>query len=90
MASAYVQPDGTASGTRITAARLGPGRYQLTYTPAFAASPAPIWSVGASGSLFFASEVANGPTGILLQFRRQDGTLADPDTGFFFVAMQRF
>jgi hypothetical protein len=90
IATAFINSAFVASGTGITVSRLSAGRFQITYTPAFANNPSVFITPGATSVPFFWNEIVNSAGGVLIQFRRSDGTAADPETGFFVLAIQRF
>jgi hypothetical protein len=62
----------------------------LTYTTPFPSNPVPFFTVGAAATPFFFTVFANAATFVEVQFTRSTGGNADPDTGFFFMAIQRF
>ncbi|HQQ77435.1 MAG TPA: hypothetical protein PLB01_08765 [Thermoanaerobaculia bacterium] len=56
----------------------------------FATTPVPMILWGAASSPYFLSSVGSGAASMSFQVRNAAGAVIDPETGFYFMAVQRF
>lgn len=86
----FVNSSWTVSGVGFSIARLGVGRFTITYSVPFTSNPVPMFFWGAASTPYYVSEVLSSTTDITFQVRAASGAAIDPETGFFFLSVQRF
>lgn len=88
MAGGFIQPNGSFNGSGIAAERLGLGHYRITYTPAFSGTP--ITLITQATGLRYMNPFLNTTASCEFYLRDVSGNLADSESGFYLLAVQRF